>query len=101
MTDFNTIPLSELIETLRGELMVARALGQGKDVRFDVELAEMEVQVVARREFEGEGKGKIKLLILEAEAGGGFKYGKEMVQKITLKLRPKDGPTGGTLETVG
>ena len=65
------IELSELIENLRDELLVSKKLGEGRELRFDVAQAQIEVQFTARRDIDG--KGKIKLYVVEA--GGGSQSG--------------------------
>ena len=96
MAEPQPIELSELIENLRNDLLVSKKLGEGRELRFDVEEAEIEVQFTARRDVEG--KGMVKFYVIEA--GGGANVGQETVQKIRLKLKPKD-PSGATTRLTG
>lgn len=96
MSESTPIELSELIEEVRDELMVAKEQGKDRDLKFDIELAQIEIQFSVRREIKG--KGGIKFYVVEA--GGEAKTARETVQKITLQLRPKDS-TGGTFKTTG
>ncbi len=96
MSESTPIELSELIEMLRTELLVSKDKGKYSDLKFDVELAQIEVQFTVSREIGG--KGKLKFYVVEA--GGGVKTAKETIQKITLQLKPKD-PQGGTFKTTG
>jgi hypothetical protein len=80
------IPLSDLITELRKELAIAKAQGQGDDIRLQVEEAEIELQVVITRE---DGvKGGVKFWVVNAELKDN--YSDATTQKIKLKLKPID-----------
>ena len=96
MSERDCVELSDLIEKVRDELLVAQKIGEDSDLKFDVELAQIELQFSVRRE--GLGKGGIKFFVFEA--GGEAKSAKETVQKITLQLKPKT-PHGGTANLTG
>lgn len=80
------IPLSDLITELRKELAIAKAQGQGDDIRLQVEEAEIELQVVITRD---DGvKGGVKFWVVNAELKDN--YSDATTQKIKLKLKPLD-----------
>ena len=79
------IPLSEMIESLRQELSVAIAKGQGKDVRFEVGAAELEVELVAARTKEGGGGVKFWVVTAEGKAA----VSDEVTHRFKLSLTPK------------
>ena len=77
------IPLSEMIESLRQELAVALALGEGKSVRFTVDNAELEVELVARRTLEG--GGGVKFWVVTADGKAAVTDSEKHRFKISLK----------------
>lgn len=78
------IPLSEMIQTLRSELMVAMEMGAGKQLQFDVGEVELELQVKINREKSAGGGLKFWVLSGKAEAG----RSDQTVHTFRLKLNP-------------
>lgn len=87
------IPLSEMIESLRQELAVAIAKGEGQDVRFEVGSAELEVEFVATRSREGGGGVKFWVVTVEGKAAAS----NEVTHRFKLSLVPKRAD-GGPIE---
>lgn len=85
----NRVSLAKAINQLRQELVEARAGGSGKEVQFEVEGAEIELQVGMTKE--GGAGGSVSFWVFSVEASG--KLASEVVQTLRLKLRPK-GPDG-------
>jgi hypothetical protein len=77
-------PLSQVLIQLRKDLLEAQKEGEGKDLRFIVQDAEVELQVVATTE--AEVGGGVRVWVLSAEGGG--KAGETVTQTLRLKLRP-------------
>ncbi len=75
-------PLSQVLIQLRKDLLEAQKEGEGKDLRFLVQDAEVELQVVATTETKG-GAG-VRVWVLSAEGGG--KVGETVTQTLRLKL---------------
>ena len=86
------IPLGEVIDQLRREMLVAIEAGSDEGLRFEVQDVEVEMQVVVSKGGSGElsGEGGVKLWVL-AKAGGKVagKYESSQIQKVKLSLRPK------------
>ncbi|MDR1264889.1 MAG: hypothetical protein LBK42_04810 [Propionibacteriaceae bacterium] len=93
----STIPVSEAIEALRGELEKSVKAGQDHDLRFLVDEVKLELQVTATTT--GTGKAGIKWLLFEA--GGEASHQSARAQTITLTLKAvaqgQDGQTGPLL----
>lgn len=84
MTD--TLELAEVIKALRQELITAQQEGTGKDIRFNVNNVEVELETVV--EIAGDGKGgfKIRFGVVEANAEAGGHYKNATKQRIKLSL---------------
>lgn len=82
------IELSDVIEELRTELLVAMKEGDGKELRFGVDSVEVELQVAVTKETEGEAKAKFWVL----EVGGKGKLADARTQTVRLTLTPKGKP---------
>jgi hypothetical protein len=78
------IPLSELIAEVRKDLFEARGEGMGREPRFVVEEAELELNVVVTRGVGGDGKLNLGVFSLGADS----KADEQQTQKIRLKLKP-------------
>ncbi len=80
----STIPLADVIQELRSELLAATAAGEGQELRFDVEELNLELQVVVT-------KGGVKFWVLNADSSAKVqgKYESSRLQKVSLKLKPK------------
>ncbi len=79
------IPLSEMIESLRQELAVAIAKGDGQAIKFEVQSAEVQVELVAKKTKEGGGGVKFWVVTAEGKAA----VEDETTHRLTLNLRPK------------
>ncbi|MFF9808729.1 trypco2 family protein [Streptomyces coeruleorubidus] len=90
------ISLTEALAELRRELYEAQAAGAGEQFRFEVEQAEIALEV----EFRRDGNGKVKAEVgfqgtkVGGEAGGGL--GSTRRQLLTLRLQVHDEALGGT-----
>ncbi len=78
--------LSQVLIQLRRDLLEAQKEGEGQDLRFVVEDAEVELQVVATSDTEG-GIG-VRFWVISAE--GGAKAGDTLTQTLRLKLSSVD-----------
>ncbi|MFC8275764.1 trypco2 family protein [Streptomyces sp. NPDC057271] len=89
------ISLTEALRELRRELYAAQDEGAGEQFRFEVEQAELTVEV----EFRRDGNGKVKVdvgalgAMVGGEAGGGL--GSTRRQTLTLTLQVRDEALGG------
>ena len=93
----DTLELADVIKALRRELITAQQEGSGKDIRFNVNNVEVELETVVTKEADGKGGFKIKFGVVEANAEGGGKYQTASKQKIKLSLKPKT-PQGGDID---
>ncbi|GJF34430.1 hypothetical protein KNE206_71300 [Kitasatospora sp. NE20-6] len=90
------ISLGEALEELRSELYQAQADGTGQQLKFEVEKAELSLEV----EFRRDGSGKVKVAVgafgakAEGELGGA--RGSVHRQRLTLTLGVLDEAAGST-----
>ncbi|WP_258574731.1 trypco2 family protein [Streptomyces shenzhenensis] len=90
------VTLSEALEELRRELYAAQDAGASQQLRFEVEQAQLTLDV----EFHRDGDGKVKVEVglpgakAGAEAGGGL--GTTRRQTLTLTLQVHDEALGGS-----
>lgn len=87
------IELTELIGKLRTDLEAAMTEGEGRRLKFKVEMVELELKVTATRT--ADVKGGIEFWVLSA--GGSGKVESENVQSIKVRLAPQlpePGPGG-------
>lgn len=87
----NKFQLAEVIQELRQSLAVAAEEGDGKDIRFNVNTVEVELQVAVEKSVSGKGGGKLDFWVLggvDAEVSGNYK--KAATHKIKLSLTPLD-----------
>ncbi|MER7535652.1 trypco2 family protein [Streptomyces sp. NPDC097704] len=89
------ISLSEALRELRQELYAAQAEGAREQFRFEVEQAELTLEVEFRRDADGKAKVEVGALGAKVggEAGGGF--GSTRRQTLTLTLQVRDEALGG------
>jgi Trypsin-co-occurring domain 2 len=80
------LELSQLISSLRTELVKAQSESEGKEVRFTVEDVELELEISA--EEQGEGGIAAKFYVFTTQ----FKASKKdaVTQRIKLKLKPQE-----------
>lgn len=88
------IPLSEMIESLRQELAVAVEKGKGQAIGFEVQDAELEVELVATKSTEA--GGGVKFWVVNAE--GKASVAEETTHRLKLRLRPVSAPDGGSVK---
>jgi hypothetical protein len=74
--------LAEAIESLRDDLLKARAAGATSDIQLPVESMTVELTVTATREVNG--KAGFKVPIVEVELGGGGSRERGTGQKVTV-----------------
>ncbi|MFF4021172.1 trypco2 family protein [Streptomyces sp. NPDC001843] len=90
------VTLSEALEELRRELYAAQDAGAGQQLRFEVEQAQLTLDV----EFHRDGDGKVKVEVglpgvkAGTEVGGGL--GATRRQTLTLMLQVHDDALGGS-----
>ena len=85
MTDRGSVDglgLAEAIESLRDDLLKARAAGAGSDIQLPVESMTVELTVTATRTREG--KAGFKVPIVEVELGGGGSRERGTGQRVTV-----------------
>ncbi len=80
------IPLSEMLESLRLELGVALAAGDGKRVRFEIERVNLELSIVVKKTKKVGMKAVIGVLSLDGSGGKDV----DAVHKFSLSIIPKD-----------
>jgi hypothetical protein len=85
--DKDRIPLAKMLAQLRAELLDAQAEGEDKQLRFQVDDIEIELQVATTQEDTG-GIG-IKFWVVNADAK--LKDAEVKTQKVKLKLSAVDG----------
>jgi hypothetical protein len=90
------MPLHEMLDEVRKELLKSHIFSTGAEVRFEAEKVEMEVQVCASAEVKAEVGAKVWVL----DAGAGARVAEQAVHKLHLSLKPiLHG--GGKLEVAG
>jgi hypothetical protein len=89
------ISLSEALAELRQELYTAQSEGAREQFRFEVEQAELSLEVEFRRDGDSKVKVEVGALGTKAgvEAGGGL--GSTRRQVLTLTLQVRDEALGG------
>ena len=87
MTD-SLLPLSDVIQALRNELLQAYESGKGDAIRFQVGPVDVDFTVLAKREGGPEGKIKFSVLGIGAELGGSARFAAEQTQRVRLTLTP-------------
>ncbi len=83
------IGLSDAIEHLREELSQTHDMGKGKDVQFDLENIELELEVVAETDISGEAG--VKWYLFNAGVKSTIKDANKHKLKLTLKAVDKNG----------
>jgi hypothetical protein len=74
--------LAEAIESLRDDLLNARAAGSNSEIQLPVESMTVELTVTATRSVDG--KAGFKVPIVEVELGGGGSRDRGSEQKVTV-----------------
>ncbi|MFE6699280.1 trypco2 family protein [Streptomyces sp. NPDC057718] len=90
------VTLSEALEELRRELYAAQDAGAGQQLRFEVEQAQLTLEVEFHRDADGKVKVEVGLPGAKAgaEAGGGV--GTTRRQTLALTLQVHDEALGGS-----
>jgi hypothetical protein len=73
------LPLAEVVEALRSEIIKAADAAGPERIRFGVGPIDLEFQVVAKREGGPSGKIKFGIWGVGVEAGGSAKFGNELL----------------------
>jgi hypothetical protein len=89
--DYSDIPLSEMIKTLRKELISAQKLGKNEAILFDIEKVELELKVAVSRT--AKAGGGIKFHVVNAE--GGYEKTSQDTHTFKLTMKPILGETEG------
>jgi hypothetical protein len=74
--------LDEAIEMIRGDLLAARAAGEGADIRLPVETVTVELQVVATSGREG--KAGFRVPFVDVELGGSMSRQSERTSTVRV-----------------
>jgi hypothetical protein len=82
--------LSDMVETLRGELQRSMERGAGQAVAFSVDKAELELKVAISQK--GKVGGGIAFWVVKAEAG--VESQRDFAHTFKLTLKPVSGKTG-------
>jgi hypothetical protein len=82
------LPLAEVVQGLRSEILKAADAAGTERIRFGVGPIDLEFQVVAKREGGPSGKIKFGIWGVGVEAGGSAKFGNERTQKVKFTLKP-------------
>ncbi|MER7178888.1 trypco2 family protein [Streptomyces hyaluromycini] len=90
------ITLAEALEELRRELYAAQDAGAGQQLRFEVEQAQLTLDVEFHRN--GDGRVKVEVGLPGAKAGGEASGGSGSTrrQTLTLTLQVHDEALGGS-----
>ncbi|WP_097984105.1 trypco2 family protein [Streptomyces sp. f150] len=90
------VTLSEALEELRRELYAAQDAGAGQQLRFEVEQAQLTLEVEFHRDADGKVKVEVGLPGAKAgaEAGGGVETTRR--QTLALTLQVHDEALGGS-----
>jgi len=87
-----TIPLAEVIQRLREELLKATQAGKGHELRLRVEkiVLELEVGVTKGASVEGGAEGGVSFWVFDSKASAkaAGSYESSRLQRITLELEP-------------
>jgi hypothetical protein len=86
----NGILLSEMIEQLRAELQASMQLGNGKEIAFNIDKAELELKVAVSKK--AKGSTGIAFWVVKAEAG--VEGQRDFAHTFKLTLKPVSGKTG-------
>ncbi|MFB7248998.1 trypco2 family protein [Streptomyces populi] len=78
------IPLSDVLDQIRAELVDAAAQSADQDLQFPVGAVQIELQVGVSRS--ADGKAGLKLYVFELAAGAAVSH--QAVQKVIVNLEP-------------
>ncbi|MFM8442233.1 MAG: trypco2 family protein [Methylococcus sp.] len=92
MSQDTRIRLSDLIDNLRKELIVAQRKGEGADLKFGVEEVELEVEVTSTKK--GAAEAGVEFWVVTSKVEG--EISNEIVHTIKLKLKPTTNNTSST-----
>jgi hypothetical protein len=82
--DDDPIPLSEMIETLRGELQKSQERGAGQAIAFQIDKVELQLKVAVSRKIKGEGGIAFWVIKAGASAEGAH----DVTHEFKLTLTP-------------
>ena len=72
--DVEGVGLAEAVNSIRADLLAARASGEGSDIRLPVESVTVELQVVAAKTVDGKAGFKVPIVNLELGGGAGRQW---------------------------
>jgi hypothetical protein len=78
------IRLADLVDAVRRELEEAAHEARDRQLQFDVQDVQLEVEIATTRT--GEGEGGVKVLVLNL--GGKYSEAHASTQRVTLRLQP-------------
>jgi len=87
MTDNTTLELADVIKALRQELIKAQQEGQDKNIRFNINNVEVELETVIGKEQVAGGGFKTKFFVIDINADANVKFAHASKQKIKLNLQ--------------
>ncbi len=94
----NLLELADVIEALRENLTEAQQRGIGKNIHFDVNNVEIELQTVIKKG--GQAGAKAKFWVLEADAQGNYENAVNQKIKLSLQAVEIDPVTGQKKNTL-
>jgi len=95
----DTFPLTEVVQSLRAEIVSAVKAAQQSEIVFKLGDVELEFSVVATREGGANGKISFSVLGFGFEVGGDGKIAREKTQTVKITLSPRrKGQEGGAAE---
>jgi len=92
MNDKSGLELADAIESLRGQLEIARSNAVGAGIQFPIRSVTVELQVVATAE--GKGKAGFKVPVIDLELGVSGAYSHAATHRILIEFAgpvTKDG----------
>ena len=92
MAEVVGLGLTEAIESVRADLLAARASGEDADVRFPVQSVTVVLQVVAATDVDGRAGFKVPVVNVELGTSGSRSW--ENTSTITVVLGPPVDRTG-------
>lgn len=93
-SQYDGVPLSDMIEKLRSELALSLQRGKGALVGFAVDKVELELKVAVSQKTKGEGG----IAFWVVKAGASVEAQKDNVHTFRISMTPVSGITGKRLD---
>ncbi|MFD0271598.1 trypco2 family protein [Streptomyces sp. NPDC127106] len=88
------VELTEAVQGLRDQLMASLQSAEGQRLRFEVDEISLDFSVELRRDVSAKAGFKAWVVSGGAQAG----MAQNAIHKVSVKLKPKDSATGGSIE---